>query len=161
MADDHFDHPRPAAIYDVLDLDRSDLEAYAAIAAELGAHRVLDVGCGTGTFALLLAGRGLDVTGVDPARGSLAVARAKRGAERVRWLDGDATGLPAYRGWRGGSHPYRRADPLARRPAGHVSRVLAGLGMRPILLDRSPDVLGAAAGRGVATVRPCRHPPCS
>lgn len=95
MADAHFEHPRLAAIYDALDPDRRDLQAYAAIAAELGARRVLDVGCGTGTFALLLAGRGLDVTGVDPARGSLAVARAKRGAERVHWLDGDATGLPA------------------------------------------------------------------
>lgn len=57
MADNHFEHPRLAAIYDALDPDRSDLQAYAAIAAELGAHRVLDVGCGTGTFARLLAGR--------------------------------------------------------------------------------------------------------
>jgi SAM-dependent methyltransferase len=55
---------------------------------------VLDVGCGTGTFALLLADHGLDVTGVDPARGSLEVARAKPGSERVRWICGDATALP-------------------------------------------------------------------
>jgi len=55
---------------------------------------VLDVGCGTGTFALLLAGRGLDVTGVDPARGSLDVARAKPNAGSVCWLYGDATTLP-------------------------------------------------------------------
>ena len=67
---------------------------YAAIAEELGAGRVLDVGCGTGTFALLLADRGLEVTGVDPAGGSLAVARAKLGAERVHWIHGDATTLP-------------------------------------------------------------------
>ncbi|MEJ7707650.1 MAG: class I SAM-dependent methyltransferase [Nocardioidaceae bacterium] len=57
-------------------------------------HRVLDVGCGTGTFALLLADRGLEVIGVDPAAGSLDVARAKPGAERVRWIHGDATALP-------------------------------------------------------------------
>jgi SAM-dependent methyltransferase len=94
MADDLFEHPRLAAVYDPLDPDRGDLDAYAALAAELGADRVLDVGCGTGTFALLLAGRGIEVTGVDPAGGSLRVARAKPGAERVRWIHGDATALP-------------------------------------------------------------------
>jgi SAM-dependent methyltransferase len=94
MADDIFEHPRLVAIYDALDPDRSDLDVYAAIADELGAGRVLDVGCGTGTFALLLAHRGLEVTGVDPAGGSLGVARAKPGAERVHWIHGDATTLP-------------------------------------------------------------------
>lgn len=89
-----FEHPRLVSIYDRLEPDRSDLEVYAAIAQEVGAHRVLDVGCGTGTFALILADRGLDVVGVDPAAGSLAVARAKPSAERVRWVLGDATSLP-------------------------------------------------------------------
>jgi SAM-dependent methyltransferase len=97
MADDLFEHPRLVAIYDALDPDRGDLDVYAAVAGELGARGVLDVGCGTGTFALLLAGRGLDVTGVDPAAGSLDVARAKPGAGRVRWIHGDATGLPPMR----------------------------------------------------------------
>jgi SAM-dependent methyltransferase len=94
MADELFEHPRLAAIYDLLDPDRGDLDAYVAIADELGAGSVLDVGCGTGTFALLLADRGLEVTGVDPAKGSLDVARARPGAERVRWLHGDASALP-------------------------------------------------------------------
>ena len=91
-----FEHPRLTAIYDTLiDPDRSDLDVYVAIADELGARSVLDVGCGTGTFALMLADRGFDVTGVDPAGGSLAVARAKRGADRVRWIHGDASALPS------------------------------------------------------------------
>jgi len=95
MADDGFEVPRLAQLYDVLDPDRSDLDVYVAIVDELGAASVLDVGCGTGTFALMLAGRGVDVVGVDPAAASLDVARAKPGADRVRWLHGDATTLPA------------------------------------------------------------------
>ena len=46
-------------------------------------------------FACLLARRGKDVTAVDPAAASLAVAQRKPGADRVRWLDGDAESLPA------------------------------------------------------------------
>jgi SAM-dependent methyltransferase len=94
MADLAFEHPRLAALYDVFDADRSDLEVYLAIARELGARRVVDVGCGTGTFALLLAGEGFEVTGLDPARASVEIARGKPGAERVRWIVGDASALP-------------------------------------------------------------------
>ena len=94
MADDVFEHPRLVAIYDALDPDRSDLDVYVAIAQALDARSVLDVGCGTGTFALLLADRGIEVTGVDPAGGSLDAARAKPGSKRVHWIHGDATVLP-------------------------------------------------------------------
>ena len=94
MPDLLFDEPRLAAVYDPLDPDRSDLDVYDALAAELGARSALDIGCGTGTFACLLARRGLEVTGVDPAAAMLAVARAKPGAERVRWLHGVAPDLP-------------------------------------------------------------------
>jgi SAM-dependent methyltransferase len=94
MVDAIFTHPRLAAMYDELDDDRSDLDVYLSITRELGSRRMLDIGCGTGTFALLLAGEGLEVTGVDPAEASLDIARAKPGAERVRWIHGDATALP-------------------------------------------------------------------
>ena len=95
MPDAVFDDPRLAAIYDALDPDRSDLDAYVAIVEEIGARRVLDLGCGTGVFALTLAERGISVIAVDPAGASLAVARSKPGAERVRWIHGDASDIPA------------------------------------------------------------------
>ncbi|MFF9345602.1 class I SAM-dependent methyltransferase [Streptomyces sp. NPDC014734] len=94
MADDCFGHPRLAAIYDPLDPDRSDLDAYLRMTEEFGARQVLDIGCGTGVFALLLADREVDVVGIDPAQASVDVARAKPGSERVRWICGDATALP-------------------------------------------------------------------
>ncbi|MER7407939.1 class I SAM-dependent methyltransferase [Streptomyces sp. NPDC000070] len=94
MADECFRHPRLAAVYDSLDPDRADLEPYLRMAEEFGARRVLDIGCGTGVFALLLAERGVEVIGVDPAGASLDVARGKPGGERVRWIHGDATTLP-------------------------------------------------------------------
>ncbi|MBD0840390.1 class I SAM-dependent methyltransferase [Streptomyces sp. TRM68416] len=97
MADECFTHPRLAAIYDPLDPDRSDLDAYVRMTEEFGARRVLDIGCGTGVFALLLAARGIHVVGVDPAQASLDVARAKPGGERVHWIRGDATTLPPMR----------------------------------------------------------------
>lgn len=97
MTDACFDDPRLAALYDPLDPDRSDLDAYLRMAEEFGARRVLDIGCGTGVFALLLADRGIDVVGVDPAGASLDVARAKPGAGRVRWIHGEATDLPPLR----------------------------------------------------------------
>lgn len=94
MPDPIFDDPRLAAIYDHLEAGRPDLPAYDALVDELGARTVLDVGCGTGTLACLLAAKGIEVVAVDPAMASLEVARCKPHADRVRWLFGDATTLP-------------------------------------------------------------------
>lgn len=130
-----FSVPRLAELYDHLDPDRSDLEAYGALLSELGARSVLDIGCGTGTFALLLAARGFDVVGVDPAAASLAVARAKPDADRVTWVHGTAEAAPDLRvdavtmtgnvaqvfltddEWAGTLHAARRV----LRPGGHLA----------------------------------------
>jgi len=94
MADAVFGEPRLAAIYDAFEGERRvDLDHYLAIAEEFGARSLLDVGCGTGILARRAAGQGMDVIGVDPAAASLDVARAKPGAEKVRWRHGEATGL--------------------------------------------------------------------
>lgn len=95
MPDAIFSHPRLAAIYDAFDGDRGDLDFYVKIADELGARTVIDVGCGTGNLAVLLAASGRRVVAVDPAAASLAVATSKPGAAGVDWILGDATGLPS------------------------------------------------------------------
>jgi len=90
-----FAHPRLAWVYDAFDGPRDDLAAYVAIAGELGADRVLDVGCGTGCLAIELARTGRTVVGVDPAAASLEVARTKDGSDAVTWIHGDAAAIPA------------------------------------------------------------------
>lgn len=97
MAGILFGEPRLASIYDALHPDRSDLDPYLTIDASLAPRSVIDLGCGTGTFACLLAQRGRDVIGIDPAGASIDVARRKPGGDRVRWIVGDANALPAER----------------------------------------------------------------
>jgi SAM-dependent methyltransferase len=94
MADAIFAVRRLAEVYDPLEPDRPDLLPYLALVGELGARSVLDIGCGTGTFACLLAQHGIAVTGVDPAAASLEVARRKPHADQVRWILGEAPSLP-------------------------------------------------------------------
>jgi ubiquinone/menaquinone biosynthesis C-methylase UbiE len=91
-----FAHPRLAPVYDVFDGDRVDLTAYVSIAGELGADRILDVGCGTGCLAVLLADSGRTIMGVDPAAASLEVAKSKDVTGRISWVHGDVTAAPPF-----------------------------------------------------------------
>ena len=94
MPDPIFENPRLAAIYDALDGPRRDLAHYLALAKELKAKSLLDVGFGTGCLALLASDQGLEVFGLEPAQASLQLAQRKPGAEKVHWILGDATSLP-------------------------------------------------------------------
>lgn len=97
MADLIFEDPRLVSIYDNFDGTRVDLEHYLALALELKAKSVLDVGSGTGCFACMLANQGFEVVGVEPAKASLEFAQTKPLAQKVRWILGDATTLPAMK----------------------------------------------------------------
>jgi SAM-dependent methyltransferase len=60
-----------------------------------GSGRLLDVGCGTGTYTAALAELGWTVSGIDASEDMLRRARA-RGVDAVR---GDATALPFADAW--------------------------------------------------------------
>ncbi|MCO8269669.1 class I SAM-dependent methyltransferase [Actinoplanes sp. TRM 88003] len=72
-----------AAAYDELNPADHDYRFYTALAVELGATSALDLGCGTGTLARLLAARGLRVVGIDPDPAMVREAGRRSGA--VDW----------------------------------------------------------------------------
>ncbi len=103
MADtfEEFTDPRLAALYDYWSDSRDDVEFYLALAEELAPASILDVGCGTGVITCELAERGYRMIGLDPAGPMLEIARSRRGAEAVRWIEGDARRLAALEGLEG------------------------------------------------------------
>jgi ubiquinone/menaquinone biosynthesis C-methylase UbiE len=76
--------------------ERLEVAAVLDFVGPLKGKRVLDAGCGDGTYSLEAAECGALVTGVDLSEDMLAVARA-RGAARgisVGWRQGDVLALP-------------------------------------------------------------------
>jgi methylase of polypeptide subunit release factors len=54
VSDPIFSDARLAAMYDVYESDRQDLDTYIRLVQELGAQRIVDLGCGTGCLAVRL-----------------------------------------------------------------------------------------------------------
>ena len=87
-----YQDPALARFYD-LDNHWGPDDAYIHALAQ-GRSRILDLGCGTGRLATRLAlDHGNQITGVDPARPMLDIARQKHGADRVTWIEADARRL--------------------------------------------------------------------
>lgn len=80
-----------AEIYDTEDNPLVALEEprVRELLGEVRGLRVADIGCGTGRHALRLAAEGAIVTAVDFSEGMMEKARAKPGADRIRWLHHD------------------------------------------------------------------------
>ncbi len=94
MADKIFEDSRLVSIYDYFDGERKDLEHYLAIAKEFSVRSILDIGCGTGSFACFLSKHGFNVIGIDPAWASIEYARKKPFADKAKWFLGDMNCLP-------------------------------------------------------------------
>ena len=87
-------YDRWAEIYDgegnpLVELEEPELDSSLGGVSGLD---LLDVGCGTGRHALRLAGRGARVTALDFSAGMLARARAKPGADHIRFVEHDLAG---------------------------------------------------------------------
>jgi ubiquinone/menaquinone biosynthesis C-methylase UbiE len=98
------------------------------LAALAGATRLIDVGCGTGRFAVLAAERlGARVWGVDASAEMLTTAKARPGASRVGWRRAEAANLPFREGWFDAAHTHLVLHLVDDRPAAiaELRRVLA------------------------------------
>jgi len=98
--DDAFD--RFAAFYDRLGFNRFSKLALTRCTdflaeSELTVARLLDLACGTGHFAIQMARRGIEVTGVDGSTAMLKQARAnaKRMKNAPKWIHGQFTNFAA------------------------------------------------------------------
>jgi SAM-dependent methyltransferase len=96
-----------------------------------GCRRLIDVGCGTGQFAVSAAnGLGARVWGVDPSAEMLEQARARPGATRVGWRRAAAERLPFKDAWFDAAHAHLVVHllPDRGRALGEMARVLSAGG---------------------------------
>jgi SAM-dependent methyltransferase len=87
---------RDAELVELYDLDNpggEDHAYYRALADEIDARSIVDLGCGTGLLTRSLVRPGRTVIGVDRSRTMLDYARRQPGAEFVTWIHGDASAL--------------------------------------------------------------------
>lgn len=123
-----------SAAYDSLNPGEDDHRFYCALARDLGAARIVDLGCGTGVLATMLAAvGGREVVGIDPDPTMLDVARTRAGGTAVRWIEGTAAEMEP--GW---------ADLVTM--TGHVSQVFVANGHWERTLG---EIAGGLAADGV------------
>ena len=98
-----------------------------ALAAFAGRRRLVDIGCGTGRFAVLARRRlGARVWGVDPSAEMLRQARARPDAAGIGWKRATAERMPFRAAWFDAAHMHLVVHALADRPRAlaEVARVL-------------------------------------
>ena len=93
MTEDPYRDPDLVQLYDLDNPALDDHAWYRALADEVDARVVVDLGCGTGLLTRSFARPGRTVLGVDPSRTMLEYARRQPGSEAVTWILGDASAL--------------------------------------------------------------------
>lgn len=89
MPDLHYEEPSLAELYDLDSGWSVDRDFYLALAGA-DPKRILDLGCGTGLLCDAYAALGHHVTGVDPAKAMLDIARQKPNGSRIEWVRSSA-----------------------------------------------------------------------
>lgn len=128
-----YDDPRLVALYDEDNPPGEDAAFLRARAAELGARRVIDLGCGTGIMTVELMAPGRTVIGVDPSPTMLDVARRRPRGDAVTWILGDSRVIP------------RRGDADLAVMTGNVAQHIVG----DAFARACADIAGALRPGGV------------
>ncbi len=129
-----------AARYDELRPGSTEV-AEATLNELAGARRMLDVGCGTGRFAVQAADRlGARVWGVDPSPEMLDLARA-RGRRLCGWKQASAEHLPFKDGWFDAVHAHLVLHLVESPPRAlaEMLRVLDDDGGRIVIVSFRPE----------------------
>ncbi len=87
--DEHYINPKLAQIYDLDSPWSQDRDFYLSLAGE-SPKRILDLGCGTGLLCDAYAAKGHNVTGADPTEAMLSIARQKKHAAEITWVQSKA-----------------------------------------------------------------------
>ncbi|WBQ05244.1 class I SAM-dependent methyltransferase [Kribbella sp. CA-293567] len=93
MTADPYGDERLVGLYDGDNGSGDDHEYFLGLAAELGATKIVDLGCGTGLLTRAFAAPGRVVIGIDPSATMLGYAQRQPGADAVTWVDGDASAI--------------------------------------------------------------------
>jgi SAM-dependent methyltransferase len=88
LFDQLYHDPQLADFYDLENTWGPDDDYCRSLAQDTSS--VLDLGCGTGRLASVLANDGRVVVGVDPSDSMLDIARSKNSGGRASWIQGDA-----------------------------------------------------------------------
>lgn len=86
MVDQHYDHPRLAALYN-LDSGWSENREFYLNLAGNAPQNILDLGCGTGLICNAYAANGHHVTGLDPSTSMLDVAKKSKYGKQIKWVE--------------------------------------------------------------------------
>ncbi len=97
MIDDPYRDAELVGLYDIDNPAGEDHAYYRALADEIDARSIVDLGCGTGLLTRSLARTGRTVIGIDPSCTMLDYARRQPGSESVTWIHGDASALASDR----------------------------------------------------------------
>jgi SAM-dependent methyltransferase len=89
VPDAHYENPALAALYDLESGWSRDRHFYLALASG-EPNSILDLGCGTGLLCNEYAAKGHEVTGVDPSKAMLNIARGKPFGSKIEWVHGTA-----------------------------------------------------------------------
>jgi len=85
---------RLVELYDLDNPSGPDHDYVRALADEIDAQSILDVGCGTGLLTASLVQPHRRVVGIDPSATMLRFAAGRPGGDQVTWVLGDSRDVP-------------------------------------------------------------------